>query len=128
MIQKRGRRYRVQVKHRGIVVADRSFERRSDALVWEREQKQLILMGDFVPPSAGRVTVAQLAKTYLEARRDQVSVRAWESDESALVYAALTASSIQAGVIIASLQHRRLRALACDLFNSVQCGRYVLVG
>ena len=84
MIQKRGRRYRVQVKHRGIVVADRSFERRTDALVWEREQKQLILMGDFVPPSAGRVTVAQLAKTYLEARRDQVSVRAWESDESAL--------------------------------------------
>ena len=42
MIQKRGRRYRVQVKHRGIVVADRSFERRSDALVWEREQKQLM--------------------------------------------------------------------------------------
>lgn len=84
MIQKRRRRYRVQVKQRGIVVADRSFERRTDAAVWEREQKQLILMGDFVPPSAGRVTVAQLAKTYLEARRDQVSVRAWESDESAL--------------------------------------------
>ena len=84
MIQKRGRRYRVQVKHRGIVVADRSFERRMDAAVWEREQKQLILMGDFVPPSAGKVTVAELAKTYLEARRDQVSVRAWESDESAL--------------------------------------------
>lgn len=84
MIQKRGRTYRVQVKHRGMVVADRSFERRADAASWEREQKQLILIGDFVPPSAGRTTVAELAKTYLTTRRDQVSVRAWESDESAL--------------------------------------------
>jgi hypothetical protein len=37
-----------------------------------------------VPPCAGKVTVAELAKTYLEARRDQICVRAWESDESVL--------------------------------------------
>ncbi len=42
----------------------RSTERRGDALAWEREQQQLILMGDFVSPSAGRISVADLAAGY----------------------------------------------------------------
>ncbi len=84
MIEKRGRRYRVRVWHRSRILATRSFERRGDAVAWEREQQQLILMGDFVSPSAGRVSVADLAENYLQVRRGQVSVRAWESDESAL--------------------------------------------
>ena len=84
MIEKRGRHYRVRVWHRSRIVATRSFERRGDAVAWEREQQQLILMGDFVSPSAGRVSVADVAKGFLEVRRGQVSVRAWESDESAL--------------------------------------------
>lgn len=84
MIEKRGGKYRVRVKHHGINVASRTFERRADAVVWEREQKQLLLMGDFVPPSAGKVVVTKLASDYLALRKDQVSVRSWESDESAL--------------------------------------------
>lgn len=76
--------WRVQVKHRGVVVADRSFQRKGDAIRWEMEQKRLLLSGEFVAPSAGRITVAELATDYREARMGQVSVRAWESDESAL--------------------------------------------
>jgi hypothetical protein len=84
MIEKRGRRYRVRVWHESRILATRSFDRRGDAIAWEQEQKQLILMGDFVSPSAGRVSIAHLAESYLEVRKGQVSVRAWESDESAL--------------------------------------------
>jgi integrase len=76
--------WRVQVKHRGVVVADRSFQRKGDAVRWEMEQKRLLLSGEFVSPSAGRITVAELADDFRESRKGQVSVRAWESDESAL--------------------------------------------
>jgi hypothetical protein len=77
-------KWRVQVKHRGRVVADRTFVRRGDAVRSEMEQKRLLLSGEFVSPSAGRITVAELADDYRDSRKGQVSVRAWESDESAL--------------------------------------------
>ncbi len=77
-------RWRARVKSRGIVVADRTFTRRGDALRWEAEQIRLLALGEFVPPSAGKMTVAELANEYREARRGQLSVRGWESDESAL--------------------------------------------
>lgn len=76
--------WRVKVKFRGVVVADQSFDRRGDAVRWEMEQKRLLQSGDFVSPTAGRITVAELADEYRESRKGQVSVRAWESDESAL--------------------------------------------
>ena len=77
-------KFRVKVKYRGVIVADRTFERRGEAVRWETEQKRLLHDGDFIPPAAGRVTVGEIAKEYHEARLGQVSVRSWESDESAL--------------------------------------------
>lgn len=65
-------------------MADRTFERRGDAVRWEIEQKRLLHSGEFVAPAAGRITVRELAEEYRESRKGQVSVRAWESDESAL--------------------------------------------
>lgn len=84
IIKTPGGRFRARVKFRGVVVADRTFERRTDAIRWETEQKRLLHSGDFIPPDAGRITVSELAAEYSEARASQVSVRAWESDESAL--------------------------------------------
>lgn len=77
-------KWRAKVKFRGVIVADRTFERRGDAVRWEAEQKRLLQTGDFVSPNAGRMTVVELADEYRDSRRGQVSVRAWESDESAL--------------------------------------------
>lgn len=77
-------KWRVKVKFRGAIVADRTFDRRGDAVRWEAEQKRLLQSGEFVEPTAGRMTVAELAEEYRESRRGQVSVRSWESDESAL--------------------------------------------
>lgn len=76
--------WRVQVKYRSAVVADRTFQRKGDAVRWEMEQKRLLLSGEFVSPSAGKITVRELAEEYRDSRQGQVSVRAWESDESAL--------------------------------------------
>ena len=77
-------KWRVQVKYKSRVVADRTFERHGDAVRWEIEQKRLLHSGEFVAPAAGRITVRELAEEYRESRKGQVSVRAWESDESAL--------------------------------------------
>jgi len=76
--------WRVKVKYRGVIVADRTFDRKGDALRWELEQKRLLQSGEFVSPAAGRITVRELAEEYRDSRKGQVSVRAWESDESAL--------------------------------------------
>jgi len=70
------------VKFRSVIVADRTFDRRGDAVRWEMEQKRLLLNGEFVSPKAGRTTVRELADEYRDARRGQVSVRAWESQTS----------------------------------------------
>lgn len=77
-------KWRVKVKFRGVIVADRTFERRGDAVRWEMEQKRLLLSGEFVSPAAGRITVGELSDEYRDSRKGQVSVRSWESDESAL--------------------------------------------
>lgn len=84
IIKRPNGKWRVQVKYKSRVVADRTFDRRGDAVRWETEQKRLLHSGEFVAPAAGRVTVRELAEEYRESRRGQVSVRAWESDESAL--------------------------------------------
>lgn len=84
IVQTPGGRYGARVKFRGVVVADRTFDRRADTLRWETEQKRLLNEGDYVPPSAGRITVKEVAEEYRESREGQVAVRSWESDESAL--------------------------------------------
>lgn len=84
IIKRPNGKWRVQVKYKSRVVADRTFERRGDAVRWEIEQKRLLHSGEFVAPAAGRITVRELAEEYRESRKGQVSVRAWESDESAL--------------------------------------------
>jgi hypothetical protein len=76
--------WRVQVKYRSVGVADRTFRRKGDAIRWEMEQKRLLLSGEFVSPSAGKFTVQELADEDRDSRGGHVSVRAWESDESAL--------------------------------------------
>lgn len=55
-----------------------------DAVRWETEQKRQLHDGDYISPAAGRITVAELAADYERSRTNQVSVRSWESDESAL--------------------------------------------
>ncbi|MDO5699719.1 MAG: site-specific integrase [Dermatophilus congolensis] len=79
-----GGRWRVQVKNRGVVVADQTFDRRGDASRWETEQKRRLIVGDFVPPSAGKITVRDLSIEYMTHRKTAVATRTWESDQTQL--------------------------------------------
>lgn len=53
-------RYRVKVKHHGVIVADRTFLRRTDAARWEAEQKQRLLTGRAATAAEGRITSADV--------------------------------------------------------------------
>lgn len=76
--------WRVRVKFRGAVVADKTFTRKGDAVRWENDQKRRLIDGDFISPAAGRMTIRELATEYMEVREQTVAVRSWESDESNL--------------------------------------------
>ncbi len=56
------------MKFRSVVVADKTFDRKGDALRWELEQKRLLQSGEFVSPAAGRITVRELADEYTDSR------------------------------------------------------------
>lgn len=77
-------RWRVRVKYQGRVVADRTFDRRTDASRWEAEQRRQLEQGDWVDPNRAKVTLDELVPGWLEHRRRTVAQRTWESDESAM--------------------------------------------
>ena len=77
-------RWRVRVKYQGRVVADRTFDRRTDATRWEAEQRRQLEHGDWVDPNRAKVTLAELVPAWLEHRRRTVAQRTWESDQSAM--------------------------------------------
>lgn len=113
IIKRSNGKWRVTVKFRGVVVADRTFERRGDAVLWETEQKRLLHSGEFVSPAAGRITVRELADEYRDFREGQVSVRSWESDESALrVHIVPAFGRLPISSVTSPLVERFLMALA----------------
>jgi hypothetical protein len=62
-------RWRVRVKYQGRVVADRTFDRRTDASRWEAEQRRQLEQGDWVDPNRAKVTLDELVPGWLEHRR-----------------------------------------------------------
>ena len=77
-------RWRVRVKYRSRVVADRTFDRRTDATKWEAEQRRRLDQGDWVDPNRAKVTLSEVVPEWLEHRRRIVAQRTWESDKSAM--------------------------------------------
>ncbi len=77
-------RWRVRVKHRGRVVADRTFDRRTDAARWETEQRRQLDQGEWLDPNRAKVTLGDVAPAWLVHRQRTVAQRTWESDESAM--------------------------------------------
>ena len=73
-------RYRVRVKAHGRVVASRTFERRTDAREWERDQLTHLHQGDWVDPRRGRISLALMAESWL-LTRGGVKRRTRETDE-----------------------------------------------
>ncbi len=72
-------RYKARVKFHGREVATRQFERRADAVAWEREQSRRLHLGDWIDPRRGRVSLAVIAAAWL-LTRDGVKRRTRETD------------------------------------------------
>lgn len=53
-------RYRVKVKDRGVIVADRTFVRWNEAEAWEADRKRMIVTGRLTPASAGRTPLVEV--------------------------------------------------------------------
>lgn len=77
-------RYLARVKSGGRLVASRTFRRRADALVWEREQYRRLAFGEFIPPTRSAILLTTVAAQFLEARRGQVSPHSWRTDRDNL--------------------------------------------
>ena len=76
-------RFRVRVKDRGVVVADRTFPRWNDAQAWEADRKRQVAAGRLTPASAGRTALADVYTAWAHVRPTQVQARTWQSDQSA---------------------------------------------
>jgi integrase len=78
-------RYLARIKHRGHLVASKTFARKVDAVAWEREQYRRIAFGDFIPPVRALTPFAVVSGQFLESRRDQISPHSWRTDRDNLI-------------------------------------------
>ena len=76
-------RYRVKVKRKGVIVADKTFIRKRDAEQYEAEKKREVMSGEFIHPHQGQVTLNDLYEEWIDVRKSQVKIRSVNSDESA---------------------------------------------
>lgn len=77
-------RYLARVKHRGRLVASKTFGRKRDAVAWEREQYRRLAFGDFLPPTRTMTPFSVIAAQFLESRRGQISAHSWRTDHDNL--------------------------------------------
>ena len=75
-------RYRARVKSHGRYVATRVFERKSDAVAWEQDQRRRLRLGEWIDPRRGQVSLSVVAASWL-ASRGTVKRRTRESDQAA---------------------------------------------
>jgi hypothetical protein len=75
-------RYRARIKANGREVASRMFDRKSDAVAWEQDQRRRLRAGEWLDPRRGQVPLSTVAEMWLESRRT-VKRRTLESDRGA---------------------------------------------
>jgi integrase len=75
-------RYRARVKHHGREVVTQVFDRKNDAVVWEREQRRRLMLGEWIDPRRGRVPLRQVADAWF-ATRHSVKRKTREADQAA---------------------------------------------
>jgi integrase len=75
-------RYRARIKANGREIASRMFDRKSDAVAWEQDQRRRLRAGEWLDPRRGQVPLNVVAEMWLESRRT-VKRRTLESDRGA---------------------------------------------
>ena len=66
-------RWRALVKSGRQIVATRTFDRKADAQTWHDAQKRSLVLGEYVDPRAGRMTLAAAIHEWLKAREGTVA-------------------------------------------------------
>jgi len=80
-------RWRARVKSGRKVVADRTFDRKSDAIKWEQAQKRALDLGEFVDPRAGKEQLGSALERWLSEREGTVGEKTFrEAERPALPY------------------------------------------
>jgi integrase len=75
-------RYRARIKANSREIASRMFDRKSDAVAWEQDQRRRLRAGEWLDPRRGQVSLSVVAEMWLESRRT-VKRRTLESDRGA---------------------------------------------
>jgi integrase len=75
-------RYRARVKSHGREVATRVFERKTDAVAWEQDQRRRLRLGEWIDPRRGQVPLSVVVADWLSSR-GSVKRRTRETDEAA---------------------------------------------
>jgi hypothetical protein len=52
-------RYRARIKANGREVASRMFDRKSDAVAWEQDQRRRLRAGEWLDPRRGQVPLSE---------------------------------------------------------------------
>ena len=76
--------WRVRVKHKGRVVADQTFTLKRDADAYEAKEKRALLLGEFVDPKAGKVSLSQVTEKWMASRADSISNKTHQTEGYAL--------------------------------------------
>ena len=58
-------RYRARVKSHGREIATRVFERKTDAIAWEQDQRRRLRVGEWIDPRRGQVPLSDVAAGWL---------------------------------------------------------------
>lgn len=75
-------RYRARVKSHARYVATRVFERKTDAVAWDQDQRRRLRLGEWIDPRRGQVPLSVVAADWLGSR-GSVKRQTRESDEAA---------------------------------------------
>lgn len=95
-------RFRVRVKHKGNVVADRTFDLKREAVAFETEQKRRLLLGEWVEPKLGDEPVRSFADRWLSARAGLVATKTLKTEEYLLRRMSLSLARRPIGTVQAS--------------------------
>ncbi|WP_223628647.1 hypothetical protein [Microbacterium sp. EST19A] len=74
-------RFRVRVKSGRNVVADRTFDRKPEAVLWEASQKRALYLGEFVDPKAGKELLGAAMDRWRSDREGTVGTKTFNDTE-----------------------------------------------
>lgn len=77
-------RWRVKVKSKGLLVADQTFVLKRDADAYEAKQKRALLLGEFVDPKAGKVSLTEVTELWMGSRAASISTKTHQTEGYAL--------------------------------------------